>query len=264
MPFDDMQCNDIRDRLLDVMAPDLVSQDAQAQAHLNTCAACRESVARAQSAWTLLTAVPNEEPDSARMRARFAAMLDARREQSRPAVFAWRPLYQAAVVVIALGVGAIAGRQFSGVREQQQNVAAMRQELRDVREMLTLSLMQQDVASERIKGVSTAARISNPPSDVVAALLDTLLHDPSVNVRLAAVRALEGLNARPAVRRGVVDALRREPEPLVTMALIDFVVNAQDRLAVDVLKQMAADPARDTAVRETAARGASQLTGGRL
>ena len=70
-------------------------------------------------------------------------------------------------------------------------LVAMRGELRDLREMVTLSLMQQQSASDRLKGVSWSGQIDCPGSEVVAALLDALMHDPNVNVRLATIDALE-------------------------------------------------------------------------
>ena len=141
----------------------------------------------------------------------------------------------------------------------------MRQELRDVRQMLTLSLMQQAVASERIKGVTSAARMENPPSDVVSALVDTLLRDPSVNVRLACVRALERFSTQPAVRAGVAEAITREESALVSMALIDFIVEAMDDMAIDALRILSQDSERDEAVREKAAGAVERLvSGGRL
>jgi hypothetical protein len=199
------------------------------------------------------------------MRAQFASMM-TRHQRRQGFVFPWRFAYGVSAVVFALVAGTWIGRQFPAADPiDATDFVAMRNELRDVREMLTLSLLQQTVASERIKGVSSAARMEDPPADVVVALIDTLMHDPSVNVRLACVRALERFSMQPAVRAGVTQAIAREDSPLVSMALIDFIVEAMDDMAVETLRRLSQDVERDKAVRDSAARAADRLeTGGRL
>jgi hypothetical protein len=258
-----MRCTDIEDRLIDVAPGGLESPDPAVRAHLESCPRCRSSVERTQRAWTLLAAIPDAEPDSPAMRARFAATL----EQHRPPRTAWRPRWRLAYgigsVVIALAAGVAIGRQLPvGGTVGNGDLGAMRRELREVREMLTLSLLQQSAASERIKGVSAAARMDDPPTDVVSALLDTLAHDPSVNVRLASLRALERLGEHDSVRHAVAEAVTREQSPLVSIALIDFIVEARDRDAVEPLRHVSQDHGRDSAVRETAARAVERLLGG--
>src|SRR5207249_12217743 len=129
-------------------------------------------------------------------------------------------------------------------------LAMLREELRDMRQMVTLSLLQQQSASERLKGVSFTTGTEQPGSDVTVALLDTLMHDPNVNVRLACIRALERFNKQAAVRAAVVQAVSREASPLVSIALIDFILEARDTMAIDVLRQLSEDEQRDKAVRE--------------
>jgi hypothetical protein len=85
-----------------------------------------------------------------------------------------------------------------------------------------------------------------------------------VNVRLASIRALERFNAQSTVRAGVVQAITREAEPLISIALIDFIVAAKDAMAVDALRLLSEDTGRESAVREAAARGVRLLTGGRI
>src|SRR5687767_13705535 len=131
-----MRCEDLRDQLLDMTRADLITTDPQLRAHLETCAACRREVEQASRAWSLLAAIPEPEPDSSAMRARFAASLPAR----RPRMAGWvMPALSAAALVLAVAGGVLVGRQLpSG---DTNEVAAIRQELREVREMLTLSLI---------------------------------------------------------------------------------------------------------------------------
>ena len=138
-------------------------------------------------------------------------------------------------------------------------IAAMRGELRDLREMVTLSLMQQQSASNRLKGVSWSGQIDRPSSEVVAALLDTLMHDPNVNVRLATIDALERFASQDVVRRGTIQAVDRQVSPLVQIALIDFMVKVKDHESVGTLRRLSTDPAVNDAVRMRAVSALQQL-----
>jgi HEAT repeat protein len=83
-------------------------------------------------------------------------------------------------------------------------------------------------------------------------LLDALMHDPNVNVRLASVDALRRFAERENVRRGALDALPRQTSPLVQIALIDFLVEVSGRESAASLRNLSQDPMLDPTVRERA------------
>jgi hypothetical protein len=265
-----MQCEDIRHRLIDITSEDLTSTAPEVREHLKECERCRHDLVRSGSVWTLLAKIPEETPDWSSMRIKVAETL----EEYRPAIgqktprawldelaSLWRsPAFTAAMIVAALVIGVLVGRQSpGGGGAPSHELNAMRQELREVRETLTLSLMQQTLASDRIKGASWAARTENPKPDVVATLLDVLLHDSNVNVRLACLRALERVTEDPSVRQGVVKALTAEQSPLVSIELIDFIVESNDKMAIDTLREVSVDSMREPAVRARAAQALNRL-----
>ena len=142
---------------------------------------------------------------------------------------------------------------------QASNLADLRGELREMREMLTLSLIQQQSATERLRGVSGSVQIDQPGNEILGALLDTLMHDPNVNVRLACVDALRRFSGQEQVRRGTIQALGESSFPLVQIALIDYMVETKDQSAVDALRRLSEDAMVDEAVRGRAAWGLQQL-----
>jgi hypothetical protein len=166
---------------------------------------------------------------------------------------------QAAAAAALLVVGVGAGRLVSMPPQTDPEIALLRQELRDTRQMVTLSLLQQQSASERLKGVTWSSQIEQPGGEVVSALIETLRHDQNVNVRLASVDALRRFGGRAAVRGSVVDALSQQESPLVQMALIDFIVETQGPDAVMVLRRLADDMMLDMTVRARARRGLQQV-----
>jgi len=107
--------------------------------------------------------------------------------------------------------------------------------------------------------VSWTGNIDRPSAEVVSALLDALMHDPNVNVRLATIDALERFASRDDVRRDTVQAVQQQRSPLVQIALIDFMVTTNDRQSAPVLRRLSMDPQVNDAVRARAAWGLQQL-----
>ena len=99
----------------------------------------------------------------------------------------------------------------------------------------------------------------NPNQKILADLIGALALDPSVNVRLSALDALFPHADQQLVRAGVLASLPREQNPLVQVAIIDFLVAARDRDATPELQKLARDESIDQQVREAAKRGLAQL-----
>jgi hypothetical protein len=217
----------------------------------------------------MLGAIDSPLPDSERMRARLDAVIDAVEHTHtvpRPRLFdsyVLQGLAAAAMLVIGIGIGWFAADRTGGTRptpnDSTAQIAAMRSEMHDLREMVSLSLMQQQSASERLKGVTWTGQLDRPSGEVVSALLDALMHDPNVNVRLATIDALERFASREEVRRGTIQAVSQQPSPLVQIALIDFMVKTNERESVPALRRLAMDPQVNDAVRARAAWGVQQL-----
>lgn len=273
-----MDCEEARNRLADDLTGEVDgSERDRLRAHLHACAACRAEADALQNVWTKLGAIAAERPDSAAMRARFAAMLEgyehgrdgataaALWQRANDWLSTWwprQPLVQAVCGAALIALGVVSGLRLASAPPQRaDDLAALRSELRDMREMVALSLMQQQSASERLRGVSWSERLENPGGEIVTALLSTLMHDPNVNVRLASIEALSRFAEQQAVRRGVAEALDRATSPLVQIALIDFLVGVQEKSSANTLRRLATDPALDEAVRTRAALGLERLIG---
>ena len=178
--------------------------------------------------------------------------------------FGWPRLTLAGAVAMLVLTAFIAGRFLSQPvivpqEPAQANLAELRGELREMRQMLTLSLMQQQSATERLRGVSGSAQIDQPGNEIVRALLDTLMHDPNVNVRLASIDALRRVSSQDQVRRGTIQALNESSFPLVQIALIDYMVETKDQEAAAALRRLSEDSMVNEAVRGRAVWGLQQL-----
>jgi len=230
------------------------------RAHLESCPACARELADLASTWDLLDEIPAATPDAAAMRVRFDELVERHAPRRR-----WwmTPGLQAAAAVVLLGIGTAIGmtigRAAPAPAAVDGSVAELRDELRSMRQMVTLALLQQQSASERLKGVTWTASLEEPGAEVVTALVDAVQHDPNVNVRLASIDALKRFAERDAVRSAVIGALDSQTSPLVQIALIDFMVETNERRAVGALERLSMDADINRTVRERASWGLQQI-----
>jgi hypothetical protein len=190
-----------------------------------------------------------EEP-SGKVRERFFEMLGAYRQglasaEPRRAFHWWQMAAAAALLAAGLGIGYV----LRGSGQAPAEVSQLREEVANMRQLVALSLMQQQSASERLRGVSWAYEVEPSDRRVLGALVSTINHDTNVNVRLAAVDALHRFTASPETRRAVVDALPGQTTPLVQVALIDLLVDSKDPEAAPELRRLSGNETANEGVR---------------
>src|SRR6476661_4337475 len=254
-----MNCEAIGELLPDYLQGRLSTERAEeVERHLAECAECGEEAAL----WKKLALLPKEQPSPA-LESRFKAMLESYQEgrwekrnlaseKSKspvPMLWGlgnWRQLPAAgivwAVLFLACGyfIGKHADRGSDSTAQAQLN--ELRQELGATRQMVALSMMQQQSASQRLEGVSWSTRLPEPDPKVMAALMHTVRFDNNVDVRLAALDAMSRYADRPEIRRELVDVLRTTQSPMVQVALIDLLVDLHDKSAVSQFKKFQQDP----------------------
>jgi hypothetical protein len=271
-----MQCEDVRNRLADALRDELPSAlEDEWQQHLRACEACRLEVLELRDLWKRLGDIPaGSQPTGAgdrfeRLIEAFLAGYEDSRNFGTGNKMSLRrlrlrlsaPIGQAGLAAALVLLGVVVGRVVPPRGPSASaDLTEVRQELHAVRQMLTLSLLQQPSATARLQGVTGSTQLEQPGTEVVNALLDALRHDPTVNVRLASVDALRRFSDRDTVRRATLQTLTQTPFPMVQIALIDFLVDTKETSAVPTLRQLSEDPAVNESVRSRAAWGLQRLT----
>ena len=260
-----MKCEQISELLPDYLQGRLSrEQDQNVEAHLEQCADCSEEVV----IWRKLSLLPVDRPGP-ESRARFEAMLEAYQagrsnqpeddwHRRKPAsawnwkVFDWlrSPVGAMAWGVALLAIGVFAGLRWAAPKPPSPDLAAMQIELTSMKQLVVLSMLQQQSASARLEGVTWSTREQQLDPLVLSALLHTLRYDASVDVRLAALDALSRHGRQPQVHNGILDSLQQEQSPLVQVALIDLMLEWRDHDAAHRLQELEQTPNLNPTVRQ--------------
>jgi hypothetical protein len=269
-----MDCEHTRQLLPDYLMKTIGESDrADLEAHLDACRECRVECDQIAFLWEKMALLGDEEPGP-NLRNEFYASLESASRKldswrsagfwSRVGIFGRAVvhpsfLHLAALPAFFLLLGVIVGHLVTGRAGATEQVSQLRGELEQMKSLVTLSLLQQQSASERLRGVTWGTRLDEADRKVLRALVNTMNSDPSVNVRLAAVDALQQYAEDDEVRDGLVRSLSTQDSPLVQIALIDAMVHLREHRSVAALRHLAEDRQLNQAVRERAEWGLQQL-----
>lgn len=275
-----MNCSSAQARFAELLDARLSESDTnEVRAHLAACPECQREFSSLAQTLAAVDKLPSAKP-SPRLRANFYASLEEEknsaasiraavvRRQRAARLTLWRwilsPVAAVAIALAAFHVGSRYGApapvaNYPDDSALKHELAELRTRVDSVGQLVGYSLLQQRSTSERLQTVLATLDNKNPNQKVLGNLIGALALDPSVNVRLSALDALYPHADQQIVRSGVLASLPREQNPLVQVAMIDFLVAARDRDATPELEKIARNESIDRAVRDAAKRGLAQL-----
>jgi hypothetical protein len=242
--------------------------------HLSSCDHCRKEIENYRSLFTTIASQKKELPGPL-MRENFNTMLQSELNIVTTAQLI-KPAPPASVVVmkpsgwitrIAACLVLILGGIFIGLlirnagtaSPSQGEMAELKSEVRSMKEALMFNLLSDQSASERIKAVSYADGMNNPGDDVIDALFNTLNTDDNVNVRLAALDAINKYARDNRVRDSLVASLRRQKEPILQIVLINILTGQKETKAKQPIKEILQNKETLAPVKEVAEKGLKLL-----
>jgi len=185
-----------------------------------------------------------EEPSpSGRLDDNFYRMLAGQKSTVKP-VLDWRHLFswsgllpRIAVASFILIMGFFGGYMLR-LPSQKTEISILAKEVSDLKEMMMLSLLEKESASERLRAVSLTEEMDRASSNVTQALLQTLNNDTNINVRLAALEALAPYSKDDHIREALVRSIAKQDSPLVQVALAELMVTLQEKSSVKELEKI--------------------------
>ncbi len=262
-----MTLEEIRSLIPPYLSGQLTAAEKTAfESQLASNSALRIELEELRSVWDELGSIPQEQPSDA-VRARFYQKLNSVATSRRPLSdggFAWWKsglgglVRQSALACVVFVVGLYVGRGNGGVSRQE--VTRLGTEVQSLRQTVALSLLDRQSANSRLEGINWSGRVARPDTDLVSALITTLDRDPNINVRLAALDAVEKFTGDPGIRTALVKSLPLQDSPLVQIALIDALVRLRDNAASGELQKLTHDGEVNVAVRQRAQWGLQKLS----
>ncbi|MBT8184759.1 MAG: zf-HC2 domain-containing protein, partial [Eudoraea sp.] len=174
------------DYLDGVLKPDL---HKKAEEHLSSCKSCRSDLEETRQ---MLKAFREEENilPSGQLKTNFYKMLEEEKQKSSLFVPAVKNnTWVSGILKIAAGIALLIGAFTLGKLQEQQDsrktIALLEDKSSAIKETAMLSLMENQSASKRIKGVHFIEEIAEPDEAIISALAERMLLDQNTNVRLS-------------------------------------------------------------------------------
>ncbi len=251
-----MKCSINQDAIWSLVMGDVAPKEKQAlEQHVSTCESCRQELAALQQFWKHDMELVHPEPP-AHMRGQFIRQLnelkleEARKQEAvAPATIRWRwwqnlltPQFKTGWVMLVMGVILTTVFFRLNTAGDQQNIQELSAQVKEMKEMMALTLLEHPSASERLRAVSMVNEIDGFDSKLREALLTTLEEDENVNVRLTALESLSRMTADAKVREGLIQAISHQESPIVQAALADVMLQMNEKKAVKPLQRLLKQP----------------------
>ena len=257
-------CDQIQPMLIDFVDKTLGGDNTlKVKNHLETCKKCSEEVDGLIVLFGEMNKIENELPD-VKLTQDFQAMLEAEKSKTGKVV----PMHNAhkqnwfrsnfgqiAAAITILLAGMFIGSLFNERGNSGNEVAEIKEEMMNMKEMLILSKLDQPVASERIIAASYLDGVITPDSEVLMALIKTMNTDQNSNVRMAAMNALARFRNEPLVADALVESLSKQTDPIIQISMINILVEMHDTRAVNEMKQIIENASTNESVKKLAEEG---------
>ncbi len=272
-----MNCKEVQAMMVDYLdqAMDVIYRDAIEQ-HLAGCETCRREAEELRELVLAMAANELKQPGR-ELRENFSVMLQselnmlatdrllrdgAKKEGAKlkllqPAALPWMVAAACILLFGGIWIGATVGSGKASIVPKQ--LGEMQKEIREMKEAMLFSLIDDESASQRIKAVSYAEEMANPDQRVVQALVSTLNHDKNVNVRLAALYSLATFAENRSVRDSLVSSLSKQTEPLIQVMLITLLAERKDNRAIGPIRDIISNKNTLPAVKDAAQKSLKTL-----
>lgn len=230
-----MKCSKIREKFSDFLIGEIDEiTRKEVQEHVTGCSLCREELEVLSAIWAKLGVLPDEQP-SKHVRTRFYAMLEKYKrsqelEKARPRpgkilegwLERWAPrkaVFQFSFAFMLLVLGLAAGYFIHASWQRGGEIALLRQEIQQIRQIASVSLLRQESLNERLREIGSSSRLEQPDEEPLASLLRTVGSDTNINSPLASIEDPYLFPGYPIVKQELAQSLSEQTSPLVEIAL---------------------------------------------
>ena len=138
-------------------------------------------------------------------------------------------------------------------------IGNLKKEMQATKDLLILSMLKRESASERIQAVNYSYDLQKPDDEVLKALIYTLDYDQNINVRIAAADAIGRFGYDDNVRNALVKSLLKQQEPTLQISIIELLTKLNERRALPAFRLLVEDEGVSAFVRQKAEEGTKLL-----
>jgi hypothetical protein len=255
-----MKRQELREKLYDLLHGHLShEEEEEVIACLEKSGISREEIESIRSVSSLVDATPLPDPES-RMDKRFYAMLEDEKKKvlaGEPEIRKKKIFYFSLLtpgIRIAAGIalfllGWFTSGWFGSFAGRDRQIEGLAGEIKQLKETLVLTMMQQSSTIERIKAVNMISEFKETNRQVIESLINVLNHDTNDNVRLLALEALVRYSSVPEVRESLITSISNQTSPLVQLRLAEIMVALNEKRAAPELQKVLQDASLNYSVR---------------
>ena len=139
-------------------------------------------------------------------------------------------------------------------------IGNLKKEMQATKDLLILSMLKRESASERIQAVNYSYDLQKPDDEVLKAIIYTLDYDRNINVRIAAADAIGRFGYDENVRNALVKSLLKQQEPTLQISIIELLTKLNERRALPAFRLLVEDEGISEFVRQKAEEGTKILS----
>ncbi len=257
-----MECKQCEENILLYLSNELdIATKQEVENHLAHCESCKKLK---EDYYTLLNSMEThlDKVPHWSMEQQFIEVVEKEKQRLKgKQVFltSFNRLLPYAAAAVTLLIGMYIGKQNSSTSTTTTELVQMQNEIKSMKEVIMVSMLKDNSASDRLHAISYHDEIENPSNEVVNILIQTLNGDESPNVRKAAIQALEKYLENEYVRISLVNAFNYQHDPMVQIELINALISIKEKRAIGKFNELIENENTHEIVKEQARIGTSLL-----
>lgn len=240
-----MNCKDIEHLITDYQDNNLDHLTKKnIEEHLKSCASCTQMRQEFIHLIDTINQVQEELPDkdlelnfNEILTKEKLALKTSKSIVLKPKSKGLRPTLQVAATILLMLSCYLFGN-YKNNASNAKEIAVLKQEKKEIQTIATLSLMENESASKRLKAVSYAKAFVQPDNEILNVLIAKMNNDKHTNVRLAAANALAKFAENDNVRQALIKTLETEENANMQIELIQILVNIEEKRAIPTMRKL--------------------------
>ena len=174
-----------------------------------------------------------------------------------PFGFSWTARIAAGFSLLV--VGTLAGWMIGNQSTGNSDVADLRNDINEMKQLVALTQLRKESPSERIMATYEIKKLDSASDEILDALIYTFNNDDNVNVKNAAADALFKFGNHDKVRKAYINGLSTQTDPVLQIKLIDMLVGLNEKRAMPKFQEMMQGESHIKVVKQKAAQGIGKL-----